>query len=434
MTMKFLLLFSICLVSFSVYGQTEPLKIGLDSTAVEKRLSFAKAYFGVDFNFTPDFGQSAYLNADGQLANFERSGYLTPYINIGGTHFWGHADFYVSIGTANIRLGEDKVKATPRVGAFTGLRIYPWKLNEGSLRPFIGYKFAPFRYSQNTLSDRTFKTTLARGTLDLGLGYRRPNFYLYLGYNRLVNPDTEIYVARNQKVKTTLPSSFFNLGINWSIETTEYANKPVFSRMHEDFKSSLSKGIFFGVGPSSAFPTASSDYVSTYYPFLDQLQQPAIFPDLVLGYHFTKPDIITALSFRWIPQTRKADEFKLKVVRTSLLLEAYKFLGDYHGFVPYIGGGMSYESLTLAESDGGSELTNISQTKVVPILSTGWDIRPSRKGDFWILRTNVRYTPSLNLEHGGRKLNLEFIEFNFIQFIFYPQRFKEFKNYSKGVK
>lgn len=428
MKIKLLLLLSICLIGFSVYGQVDSAQPQAKEP-LPKRYAFAKTYFGVDFNFTPSFGQSMYLNADGQLENFDRSGYITPHINIGATHFWGYADFYVSIGTANIKLGDDKVKVSPRAGTFTGFRIYPWKINDSNLRPFVGYKFSPFRYTQATLSDRSFKTTSSRGTLDLGVAYRSPKLYLYLAYNQLINPDTEVYVSRTQKVKTTYPNRFFTLGINWMMEATNYANRPVFKRMNDDFKGEISKGLFFGIGPSSAFPTTTSEYITTYYPFLNQFQQPAIFPDLSVGYHFTKPDIITALSFRFIPQTRKADKFELKITRTSLLLEAYKFVGDYHGFSPYIGGGVSYENLTLTESDNGIEIANIAQTKIVPVISTGWDIRPSRKGDYWILRTNVRYAPNLNLEHRNRKLNLELIEFNFIQFVFYPQRFKTYKKY-----
>jgi hypothetical protein len=44
-----------------------------------------------------------------------------------------------------------------------------------------------------------------------------------------------------------------------------------------------------------------------------------------------------------------------------------------------------------------------------------------------ILRTNLRYFPILNFERQAKKLSLQHLEFNFIQFVLNPQRLKEIK-------
>ena len=106
-------------------------------------------------------------------------------------------------------------------------------------------------------------------------------------------------------------------------------------------------------------------------------------------------------------------------------------MGDYHGFSPFIGGGVSYENLRLRETDFGTEITDLTQNKWTPMITFGWDIRPSRKGDFWLLRANLRYAPNLSIDHLDKALSLEHLEFNFIQFVLYPQRMAAFKKYGK---
>lgn len=57
-------------------------------------------------------------------------------------------------------------------------------------------------------------------------------------------------------------------------------------------------------------------------------------------------------------------------------------------------------------------------------LVFGWDIRPSEKGDWWLLRTNLRLPPQLAVQHDEQTWSLKHLEFNFIQFVLYPQRKK----------
>lgn len=391
------------------------------------RYSFAKMYVGLDVNVTPSFGISRFISADNVREGFTRNGFVTPSVNIGATHFWGYADFYVSINTANIQTIKNAVNTNVDYGVFTGLRVYPWQLNDNQLRPFVGYKFSPFRYMQEAIDGESFKQTKVKSIIDVGLSYRLPQGYFYVGYNRVFNTELATFISKDQNITTTYPDQFVNVGFNWMFETTASVNNEHYRQLDRLFSVSNANGFFFGIGPSSAFPIRSSDYIQEHYPFLDDKAMPSIFPDLALGYHFTKQDVITALSFRPISQVRRAFAFEQSVRRISLAAEVYKVLGDYHGFAPYLGGGVSFESLNLKETDDGIEIINLSQNKVTPIVTFGWDIRPSRKGDFWVLRTNLRYAPTLGFEHNNSFLSLQHLEFNFIQFVFYPQRHKEFK-------
>ena len=113
----------------------------------------------------------------------------------------------------------------------------------------------------------------------------------------------------------------------------------------------------------------------------------------------------------------------LSVNRQSMLLEGYKFLVDYHGFAPYIGLGLSRETLS-ANSSLTPKPTVKNTEQWATAIVFGWDIRSSVLGDWWLLRTNLRYFPRLQLNYGQNPLSFQHLEFNFIQFVWYPQKMK----------
>ncbi len=393
------------------------------------RYKFAKAYFGLDANFVPSYGGSVFIDAQGDLKAFERQGFAVPAVNIGATHFWGHADFYVSITTVPLGGKDQPVETKTRLGAFTGLRVYPWKSEVGNVRPYVGYKFSPIRYRQWSLEDGSFQKTRVKGVLDVGLAYQSKGGYFYLGYNRLLNDEVDVAIARDESTQTSFPTGFFTFGANWAIETTYNSDVKGMNHFNETFDDARRFGWFLSVGPSSAFPTQKSDYFTGDRAFLDDLAMSNIFLDVAAGFHFLPFDANVALAFRPIVQERSAGNFKQTMRRTSLTLETYKFLGDYHGFVPFIGLGLGYERMRLTETDEQIDITDASGSTVSPIFVFGWDIRPARKGDAWLLRTNLRYTPFLKFEHEGRAISLQQLEFNFIQLVVFPARIRAYKSY-----
>ena len=390
-----------------------------------KRHQFAKTYVGVSQYIVNDLSPGNYINEDGSIQRFAKNGFITPSINIGATHFWGHADLYVSISTKDIKFGEDELENSYRLGTFTGLRVYPLASKINTIRPYVGYKFSPFRYRQKNSLNQESKLTQVKSVVDFGLGIQTPNFYFTLEYGRVINPSFETYLSRSRTSRDHFPSNIFQIGLNYSIETTKPASREENKEANKLFSKTNASGLFFSVGPSSAFPQVSSEYITELYPFLDDKSFPTIFPDFSVGYHFTKLDLITALSFRPMIQKRNAFGFDQEIKRKSLNLEAYKFLFDYHGFVPYVGIGLGFENISVTESDQGRSLSPTTHHKLSPNITFGWDIRPSVKGDWWILRTNLRYFPFLTIERQSKKLSFQHLEFNFIQFVFYPQRLKK---------
>jgi len=402
--------------------------LNLSAQDWDKRHQFAKTYFGISNYICPNLTKGTYLNSNGDINEFNRSGFLSPAINIGATHFWGYADFYVSINTTDIKFEKDEIDNSFRLGTFTGVRIYPMPSSENSIRPYVGYKFSPFRYKQTDLLGQDYKFTQVKSVFDIGLGFQLPNFYFTLEYGKVINSEFDVYLSRETVSKNKFPTNLIQVGLNYTIETTKSASTEINKKSNKLFSSSNKWGFFLAAGPSSSFPLISSSYVEDLYPFLDNKSFPIIFPDIATGYHFTKTDLITAISFRPISQRRNAFDFQQKISRKSINFETYKFLFDYHGFVPYLGLGLSYENILISESDNGTAKPSSTIYTFSPNFVFGWDIRPSFKGDWWILRTNLRYFPFLNIERQEKKLSLQHLEFNFIQFVFYPQRLKKIKN------
>jgi len=398
----------------------------------EKRHSFAKSYFGISNFIVPGLNDGNFLNSAGTIQEFQRNGFTSPAINIGATHFWGYADIYISINTANLKFGTDEQKNRFAFGTFTGVRVYPFPSKEKTIRPYVGYKFSPFRYNQNDIAGNNFKYTKVKSVFDIGLGIQLPNFYFTLEYGRVLNPSFDTYLSRNVKSKDKFPSQILQIGLNYTIETTKGSGGAETEKANRLYSKSNKYGFFLSAGPSSVFPVGTSNYIADLYPFLDNKTNSSIFPDMSIGYHFTKTDLVTALSFRPMTQKRNAYDFQQKINRKSIILEFYKYVADYHGFVPYVGVGVGYENLHLTETDYGSKITQLTQNKFSPAVVFGWDVRPSVKADWWILRTNLRYYPFLNIEHQGKKISLQHLEFNFIQFVLYPQKMKISKNSSKN--
>ncbi|MDZ4667619.1 MAG: hypothetical protein SGJ00_07025 [bacterium] len=394
---------------------------------LKRRYSFAKSYFGADISYFHNLQESSFLNEQNQLQVLNRNNFITPAINIGATHFWGHADFFVSIATSSRKIGTDELENSIRFRAITGMRIFPLAIKENAIRPYLSYKFAPIRLNQSDIQGENYRKTQVKSILGAGIAYQTPKIYAYLGYEFIPNNETNIHLSRTQTATSSFPKGLLNFGINYSVEFTNGSYSPPIPQLDSILRSKNTLGLFFGIGPSSAFPTQNSSYITDLYSFLDDRTMSNTFPEITAGYHFSKHEFVISANFRPMRQERDAFGFNQRLRRNSFGLEAYKFLFDYHGFAPFLGAGIMYDDIRLTEVDNAINLTNDRFTFLTPSLVFGWDIRPSRRADIWLLRTNLRYSPFLELEKNNKKISLQHLEFNFIQAVIYPQRIKKYK-------
>ena len=395
------------------------------------RHRFAQLLLGADMLFVPG-GGTGYAWDQGQWTEFSFPALARPRLIIGGTHFWGHADFYVSFPLGNLLsattpLG-DQVYISP--GVETGARLYPWAIRRGALRPFVGAAFASANFRLRHEAGRGLFHSRNSIPLMAGLTYQTGNVLLEAGARYQPRHQFTYYGDRQTPHTMQLVPWGLFAGVKYSLETTLSAEKPYRDGSTARRLATLEEtgglnGFSLAIGPSSAFVLgrAAGTYNEGERAFLGRQPGSGVFPELGLGYYHHRLDAHVNLAARTYATRLGAYDFTQTVRRQALTLEAYKYLFDFHGFVPFVGPSLGWERWRLAETDGGQTVTDHSWRGLRPGLTFGWDIRPDRLQGV-ILRTNLRYTPFRFDTPGDTYLNLQQLEFNFIQVVIYPGRIK----------
>lgn len=394
----------------------------------QSRHRFAQLSFGADIQSSLG-GSTSFLNSQGNLQDVSFSSTLKPRILIGGTHFWGHADIYLAIPVAAPSFNAEGQEITYTSGVETVFKFYPWRIKHNRLAPFIGTSIAPFYFEQDNTNVRFGDGPELNHTslpLYTGFTFNAKQHLLEIGlmYNYANRQD--YYINRSTPIEVETPPMYLNLSYRYFLDTTLGAEKGWENGSTERITNQLAaKGklnnFFVGIGMSSAFWIGNSSYNETFRPYLEKYST-SIMPDFGLGYYLHKPDLNVGLSYRSYSSRTEAYGTIQVPRRRSLVFEATKFLGDYHGFVPFIGPAISYENLNLRESFERNLTQDVTDTKVSYGITFGWDIRPDRI-QYFILRTNLRWFPDLSLDtENGQAFSFNNIEFNFIQLILYPER------------
>jgi hypothetical protein len=399
------------LVNFQASGQ--PYAIEGGST----RHRFAQLNLGGDIRHFFSLGsQSARLMDDGQLEMFPIRSHRAYRLIIGGTHFWGHADFFLGIPLTTPR------KEGFYTGTELGTRYFPWRIERRKFRPYVGVSWLPVYYRQGEGTNRI----RSKFPVTAGLMYSRGNHLFHLGGGiDYLNRGT-YYVDREVEAPLKTPSLWLEAGYKVMIETTIGAEKDWQSgrtRFLTDTLGALKRldGLTLGIGPSAAIFLAKSTHNAYLAPFADQHRDSGVFPEFALGYYLHKPDLQVNLCYRKIGSEVEAFDFKQVVNRKALTLEVFKFFVDYHGFAAFAGPAISKERLRVREQLQAKGVEFV-QEGVRAGVTFGWDIRPNRLQS-WYLRTNLRYFPHLRVSTADSfYVALDQLEFNFIQLVLFPGR------------
>ncbi len=394
----------------------------------KNRYTFAQTTVGYDFDFTPSLGKSFFLNDQNQLEEFRFRNKVTPVFTITGLHFWGHAEFFTGFSLLNVEFGNATTNYVFKRSAGTGAKIFPWALRAKTLRPYLGFSIAGFKYKKDDAA--TFRRveyplmfgltySFYHGMIEFGGAYYYDNSYRY-------------YISQHQQVSLYTPPLALNVDFKYYIDFSMASYKRDLNgenkRIMEVLKNKKRRSSFFmAAGPAYSFILGRSTYNKELRPYLDDYKISSIFPDLGLGYYHYGMDAAATLSCRFYSMALNGHSVEQKVTRTSVGLELYKFLGDYHGFVPFVGPVITRESLVASEKENGQEVFHTHKEGFAGGIIAGWDIRPTRT-DWWGVRTNIRYFPGLRLNvDGTRNINLQQIELNFLQLVIYPNRFSAYR-------
>ena len=404
-------------------------------TKKQTRHRFAQLHLGLDVQSSFG-GETKFINNLGNTQALNFNNVFSPRVLIGGTHFWGHADFYIAIPVFNTSINKENQSITAFRGTETVFKYYPFRIENNKIRPYIGTSIAPFFLEQK---NKNFEfpngpeLNYTRFPLLGGITFNSKQHLIELGIGWNYSNNLNYYISRDQFESIHTPPLYASFSYRYMIETTLSAEKDWESGRTAEVTKILAdkgrlNGVYFGVGISSAFWLNTNNYNAQLRPYIGKYNA-SIMPDFTLGYYLHKPVINFALGYRGYGTSANTYGAGQELERNSFLFEITKFLFDYHGFAPFIGPVISYENLSFNESFETIKTIDQSVNKLGYGLTFGWDIRPNRIQS-WILRTNLRWYPNLSLEiDQNSTISFDNLEFNFIQLIIYPGRM--FKKKSK---
>ncbi len=324
-------------------------------TEKQTRHRFAQLHLGFDLE-TNRGGKSQYVVPGNDLEALTFSGITRPRFLIGGTHFWGHADFYIAIPIAYPRKEINDQTINFLRGVETVFKYYPWRIEHKAIRPYIGLSLAPFYYQQdNDLLDFGNGPGLRHTSVPLhaGLTLNVKNHLIELGasWNYLNNQD--YFISRDQRISVKTPPAYVNLSYRVMLETTLSAEKNWESGRTKEVTERLANagklnGIYLGAGLSSAFWLGNNSYNSVLRPYAEDYGI-SIMPDFTLGYYLHNPDINIGVVYRNYGTSINTYGAIQRARRRSIALEATKYLFDYNGFAVIVGPVISAERLRFEE-------------------------------------------------------------------------------------
>jgi hypothetical protein len=388
---------------------------------LDKSTRFAWLTYGADLNFLSGGSTEILINNSRQPASFGST--IFPRLTIGGIHFWGHVDFYVSFPLSFLTIQDtpsDFEELNIYQGIETGTRIYPLKLQENRLSPFVGVSFRRMRFAQELEGFASENGVPGYGRfiypLQLGLTYTTSKWHISASAYYNFQNDFDYFISPTETARVEMDPLSFNLSLLRYIDSDRQSRNPgAAERANRDYnllkESNLLSTWFFGVGPSSALQITKSPYLRENFPFFYDEYSAALLPDLTFGRYFNKPDANINVSYRTYGEQYEGFDSEISTRRHSVGVESVKFLFNYLGFVPFAGPIVSYESLRTTVNG-----TAYTDNKLAMGVTFGWDIRVTRTGS-GLLRTNLRYYPNLHMNIEGEKMMFDHLEFNFIQWV-----------------
>ena len=272
-------------------------------TEGRKRLNFAKTYVELSSQFTPSFSGQMQFNS--KIENFEKDAIIQPFLNIGGIHFWGHADFYFSIPLSSPnKLGKNvNDNFSFNQSIVTGARLFPLAIKNNAVRPYIGSSWSVLNM---TGSEDQPLLTKSKLIFDLGMVYTKKDFVVRFGFNLYPSNTWNYPVTKTdlQSIKSLMWSSY--LGFVYAFETTQSKNMKIENQklnemplISSPIKKAIKKGDWFlGISPSTSFVVQNSDYNNDLHPYFNKKPISNTFLDVALGYQLNKLALVTAFSYR----------------------------------------------------------------------------------------------------------------------------------------
>lgn len=426
MTRLFPTLIAILMLIGNAYSQEQKPK--------NSRFDFAQTTLGIGLHYS-NSGNVDFVDGNGQLQSYQFENQFYPVLYFGGLHFWNSTELYFGLPFGQLlnKNPSDNISITNNLSTVFCINYYPWKINNRKVRPYIGSSISGINYDQNSddiASDGALFTKIVF-PIHGGLSWRKNKTLVDVQLIYNYDNQFEYFISQNKSTTVTTPPLYYSASFKLLLEGTKGSEKYHYSgneaRNYELLKAKrLLNSFYVAIGPSTSFFTRNNEYNTYNRPFIPSALTSNVFFDIGLGYFYEPLNAFAGISYRKLNTNSTAYGYEQNLQRRSYLFEFNKFLFDYQGFVPYLGIGLSFDQLRFEERELDEIIVSKDQNSLNPTLIFGWDILPT-KLEYMTLRTNLRYTPSLNIDIDGLNIPNAQLEFNIIQFVFYPQRFVNFR-------
>ncbi|MGK7395395.1 MAG: hypothetical protein ACNS62_12535 [Candidatus Cyclobacteriaceae bacterium M3_2C_046] len=399
---------------------------GLSQVYLEKKTQhrFAQTYLGLNTLITPTSGTLFWQGLSQPFPSM-----VTPRFTIGGLHFWGKWDFKINLPLTH--WGRFSLRESGKVrfnqGGDLSARFYPWRIRNRRLRPFVGLGFNQMALSLedseiNQRSEQFFSTSLQAGLSFAFKEWQLNGEFLWMPDNR-----RDFYATPEDLHQFRLPPVFASIGVIKYFDVTLHDEKSKISGKTAQLEKLLQSekklnSISLAIAPSSAFFLRAPSYNNQ--PTLSLPRHKTVINwDLGLGYYLHNPGAHFGISYRNYSSKVKSYGRQNIIRRQSIALEGFIYCWNFKGFVPFIGPSFSFERWATGDFEQQNQVGSTIRSRMIsPGILFGWDILASPL-ETWLLRTNLRYYPFQEIElTNGKKGRVDQFEFNFIQFVFYPNR------------
>ena len=386
---------------------------------------FAQSYFGFNVQVQPASGSYIW---DGKESAFPMIS--SPRVTLGGLHFWGKLDFNMNFPIT--RFADFNVSENAEMyfnsGADLSARFYPWRVTYNAFRPYLGYSANEMTlgFEDDELGYRydLFITSSAIA----GVSFARNGLQVNAELMWMLNNKRNFYSNRTDEHTFELPRGYFSVGIVRFFEGTLREEKDMQSgkmkRMEEQLRHENKLNSFsVGFAPSGAYSLLAPDYDGDEFRQSLPRHKGNIVWEYSLGYLLHDAGLHLGFSYRDYTSDVESFDFEHLMRRRSVAFEVLKFIGNYNGFVPFVGPTLIFDRWAVGEFLNNEQLGNTVRTSMLsPGIIFGWDILASPL-ETWVLRTNLRYYPFQKIKDaGGGSIRIDQFEFNFIQLLIYPNR------------
>ena len=406
-----------------------------DSSGLKRQYDFSQTTIGLAFE-AHSSGSTSFIRSDGTKERVSFAPQAFPRFSIGGTHFWGRACFYFSMPFSSL-LDRQKGELVYHFNQndMLGARYFTRPLENRRLSPFVGLSIVHTDYWQSnvTTGQGGAEVMMFSVPLQAGAYYTTGRSLIELSARFNYQNKFNYYIDRNEQAEVEIPKLTLTVGYRWMEDLTRRRNKQYYDTSFQHaFAASLQtnrrlSALMMSIGLNTSFFTGRQ--ASADMPWLGRFVSSAMFPELGIGYYVHSARAHINAFYRQYKTRQSGYGAAKKYSRQSALLEVHRYLFNYHGFAAFAGVNAGFEKWELQKNMDGV-VNDHKKESFVPGVVFGWDILPERSR-YLVVRTNIRYFPSMNWGLPNEKLSLDQLEFNLIQLSFYPERFVHKRRFMK---